>query len=86
MSVATVSSKGQIVIPKDARKKLGLKRGSKVKITVEADRMIITPIAEPPTELFTDAGPHAVPKALNASRELDEKKIRALLAALGVVD
>jgi AbrB family looped-hinge helix DNA binding protein len=41
---ATISSKGQITIPIEARRKLGL--GKKVSINLEADRLVIT---QPPS-------------------------------------
>ena len=40
ISVITVSSRGQIVIPKNVRKKLGIKEGSKL-VLLEKERSII---------------------------------------------
>ena len=37
MSVATVTSKGQITLPAEIRRKLSLQRGSKVFFTTESD-------------------------------------------------
>jgi antitoxin PrlF len=36
--MATVTSKGQLTLPADVRRKLGIKTGDKVTITVEGDR------------------------------------------------
>ena len=41
MAEATVSSKNQIVIPREARKALGLKPGDKVLFTVLGNRVLI---------------------------------------------
>ena len=40
----TVSSKGQIVIPASIRRRLGIKRGTRVLIEEEADKIILKPI------------------------------------------
>ncbi|MFI7588410.1 AbrB/MazE/SpoVT family DNA-binding domain-containing protein [Spongisporangium articulatum] len=45
MSWATVTSKGQVTIPADVRKKLGLKRGSRVNFVEREDGVIeIVPV------------------------------------------
>jgi AbrB family looped-hinge helix DNA binding protein len=41
MAEATLSSKNQIVVPKEAREKLKMKPGDKLIVTVYQDRMII---------------------------------------------
>jgi AbrB family looped-hinge helix DNA binding protein len=41
MAQATVSSKHQIVIPREAREALGLKAGDKVLIVVRANRVLL---------------------------------------------
>jgi AbrB family looped-hinge helix DNA binding protein len=41
MAEATLSSKYQIVIPSEVRKKLGLKSGDKLIITTAFDKMIV---------------------------------------------
>lgn len=79
-----VSSKGQVVIPKDVRRKLGFGKGSVVKIVVEDNRIIMTPVTKPPEEALVDAGPEAVRKPLKEAKSIDEEKVRSLLAALGV--
>jgi antitoxin PrlF len=42
---AIVSSKGQVVIPSDVRKKLGLTQGSTLRFLVEADSVRLLPAA-----------------------------------------
>lgn len=43
----TVSSQGQIIIPVDVRKLMGLKRGAKIKLRVEKTAPVPTVIIEP---------------------------------------
>jgi AbrB family looped-hinge helix DNA binding protein len=40
---ATLSSKNQIVIPREAREKLGLKAGDKIEMVVRGNSLIIFP-------------------------------------------
>lgn len=42
---ATVSSKGQVVIPADVRRKLGLTQGSTLRFRVEGDSVRLLPAA-----------------------------------------
>ncbi len=47
----------------------------------------IIPVTKPdvnPAELFVSASPHAVDKALKASRDIDEAKLKKLLHDLGI--
>lgn len=39
--MATVTSKGQITLPKDVRESLGLKPGSRVEFTIEPGRVVL---------------------------------------------
>jgi AbrB family looped-hinge helix DNA binding protein len=41
MSEATLSSKNQIVIPREAREALGLKPGDKVLVVVSSDKVLV---------------------------------------------
>lgn len=54
MSITTVTSKGQITLPKEVRQALGLKRGDRVLFIVEADRAVLTPLpqARPLSQLY----------------------------------
>ena len=52
MSVVTTSSRGQIVIPKDVRKKLNILPGKKVLVKAEGDRAILLPLPDDPVEHF----------------------------------
>ncbi len=42
-----MDSKGRIVLPKNVRKKLGLKEGDKVVITLEKDGILIKKLEDP---------------------------------------
>ena len=44
----TISSKGQIVIPKDVREALGLRAGGKLRLERVGSRLILEPPHEPP--------------------------------------
>ncbi len=44
--MATVSSKGQLVIPAEIRSSLGIQAGTRISITAEGDRIILQPITE----------------------------------------
>jgi len=52
MSVVTTSSRGQIVIPRDIRKRLQIVPGKKLSIKVEGEYAIITPLPDDPVEHF----------------------------------
>ena len=85
MTTVTVSSKGQIVIPKNIRELFGLTEGNKLKIFLENRKIIL--IAEPeikPSELFVGSSPQAVDESLKASRMIDEAKIQKLLNDIGI--
>jgi len=80
-----ISTKGQVVIPKGIREKLGLKPGDRVKIeAIEGRRAIIQPAVGPPEEIFVKAGDRLVDESLREANRQDEIKIRRLLKSLGV--
>lgn len=47
MSNITVDDKGRIIIPEDLRKKLGIRKGTKVKVSLKRKQVIITSIIDP---------------------------------------
>lgn len=44
---ATVSSKGQIVLPADVRRRLRLVKGERLSVEVQGDRVVLRPLTEP---------------------------------------
>jgi AbrB family looped-hinge helix DNA binding protein len=44
--IAVLSSKGQIVIPKDIRDALGLREGTKLEVALEGHRVVLRTISE----------------------------------------
>lgn len=85
MSTVTVSSKGQVVIPKEIREMFGLTTGKKLKVFLENKKIIL--ITEPEvksSELFVCASSHSADKAIKESRGIDEVKIKRLLHDLGI--
>ena len=46
MAAVTISSKGQIAIPAEIRRALHLERASRLEISVECDRLVLSPIRE----------------------------------------
>lgn len=82
-----LSSKGQIVIPKEVREKLGLKAGDKLKLEVEeGKRIIVQPSVGPPKDVFVKAGEKLLEETLQEAKKVDEEKIREMLRSLGVKD
>ena len=53
MSVAQLSPKGQLLVPKHLRRKLGLKPGGKVHLAEEEGRLVLTPVPADPIEAAT---------------------------------
>ena len=85
MSVTTTSAKGQVVIHKKEREKLGIKHGTKVILEAVNDHIEIHPLPEDPIEylcgIFKDH-PGSLTEALLKDRkediEREEKKIARL--------
>ena len=53
MSVVHLTQKGQILVPKHLRRKLGLKPGGKVHLAEEEGRLVLTPVPPDPIEAAT---------------------------------
>ena len=43
---ATVTSKGQVVIPAEIRKKYGIKKGTQVSFIEDGDRLFLAPVTD----------------------------------------
>ncbi len=75
MYTSRASSKGQIVIPKEYRDKLGIKAGDRVGISVVSDHVEIYVLPEDPVEAFCgifSEGPSLVDALLKSRKEDQE--------------
>jgi AbrB family looped-hinge helix DNA binding protein len=52
MSIVTTSSKGQVVIPKEVRDRVGINTGTKVMVKAVDDHVEIHPLPENPVEFY----------------------------------
>ncbi|MDH5203539.1 MAG: AbrB/MazE/SpoVT family DNA-binding domain-containing protein [Nitrospirota bacterium] len=90
MPVVTTSAKGQVVIPKNEREKLGIKPGSKVAVETVNDHIEIHPLPEDPIEYFCGIfkdGPSLTKALLKDRKEnlrREEEKIARLIRPSGV--
>ena len=77
MPISTLSSKGQLVIPKKIREALGVKPGQKVFFKIVRDHLVeIAPLPEDPVRHFCGIfkeGP-SLTRALLKEREEDKKR------------
>lgn len=77
-----ISKKGQLLIPKYYRDKSGIKPGSKVALTAESHRLIVSVLPEDPVEAacgFLKSGPSlttALRKERQAENAKEKKKVR----------
>ncbi len=87
MAIATVSSRGWVVIPKEYRDKYDLRPGSKVEIVEQNGIVLVIPIPEDPLEALDGflAGQGSLTAELIAERvaerEREERKVHADLRA-----
>ena len=52
LDVTTMSSKGQVVIPTDIRRELGLLSGTKLMVLTDGANLLLTPIQTPKLQAF----------------------------------
>lgn len=52
ITITSVSSKGQIVVPLDIRKEMNLEEGTKLMIVTDGSNLLLKPIQEPKMETF----------------------------------
>ncbi len=85
MATVTVSSKGQIVMPKKIRQALGIKPGQKVYLKVVGDRAEIIPLPEDPIKAFCgifkegSSLTRALLKTRKEEKKVEEKNITRFL-------
>ena len=76
MAVVTSTVKGQIVIPADIRKKFNIKRGSRVNVYDEGNKIIVEPLLNDPIQegrgMLKTQG--RILKALVADRKKEAKQ------------
>jgi len=84
MNIVKTSSKGQIVIPAEIRKKLGIKPGQKVALTLEKDKAVIEPLPEDPIKALRGIlkGKPSMTKALLKEREKEIEREEKITAGL----
>jgi AbrB family looped-hinge helix DNA binding protein len=81
MQVVTASSSGQIVIPKEIRKRLNIVAGKRLSVKAEGNRVLLAPLPDDPVEAFCGIFKEksSLTRALTEHREKDkhreEKKI-----------
>lgn len=68
-----VSSRGQVVIPKEVREKVGVDSGTELTVTVLDDNTILLEKVPPLSELFGFMGTAEASKALLKKRESETK-------------
>jgi AbrB family looped-hinge helix DNA binding protein len=80
--VVRVSSKGQLVIPKSIRDAMGIKPGTEVRVEVEGERIILSPInAEDPLDwLYGRFAETDLLSELEAEHEKEMRRDEALRA------
>ena len=83
MSKTVVSKKGQVVIPKNIRERLGLTPGTILKVQVEGKKVILEPLQEPPKEIFVEAGLKITEPLLHEAK-ITSDEAKRLLRDLGV--
>ena len=90
MPVVKTLAKGQVVIPKDIRKELGIKPGTKLHIRVEGKEVVLFPLPDDPIRALRGAvkGGPSLTKALLEDRkedlEREEKKFARFLRRPGL--
>jgi AbrB family looped-hinge helix DNA binding protein len=74
--IATISTKGQLVIPVNIRQALGITSGTKVSLTVEEDRIVLRPITAKLVDELRGmfAGGPSMTDELIAQRRAEDKK------------
>ncbi len=76
MPIVKTHAKGQIIMPKDIRDKLGIKPGTAVSINVVDDHVEIRPLPDDPIEFLTGIfkdHPRSMAEQLLEERKKDDK-------------
>jgi len=76
MTIVKTHGKGQIIIPKDIRTKLGIEPGKSVSVKLVADHVEIRPLPDDPIEFLTgifDTYPDSMSTELLEERKKDNE-------------
>lgn len=84
MPIVKTSSKGQIVIPAAIRKKLGIKPGQSVRLTLVDDRAMIEPLPDDPIRALRGClkGDPSMTEALLEERAEERDREQSIIAGL----
>lgn len=84
MPAVKTSSKGQVVIPVEIREKLGIKPGQMVNLTLDGEKVVITPLPEDPIKALRGAlkGKPSLTKALLKERKEERKREEKISSGL----
>jgi len=83
MTGTVLSTKGQIVLPQDVRKRLGLQPGQKFEVDIMSDgTILVIPIPKDILKHMKLPGAEKLTKALKEEREKDEERLEKLAGAL----
>jgi len=76
MILVTTSQRGQIVIPKQVRKKLQIGPGKRLLLKTEGNRIVLTPLPDDPVEHFCGIfkGGPSLTRALLEERRKDQDR------------
>ena len=84
MPAVKTSSKGQVVIPVEIRKKLGIKPGQMVNLSLDGEKAVITPLPEDPIKALRGSlkGKPSLTKALLRDRKEERRREEKISSGL----
>lgn len=82
VTIASMSSRGQIVLPISIRKKLGLDNGSQFLVITDKSNILLKPVKEPSLNEFYDLieQAHETAKKIGLSQQDIDREIKAMRA------
>jgi len=84
MPAVKTSAKGQVVIPIEIRKKLGIKPGQMVNLTLEGEKAVITPLPEDPIKALRGSlkGSASLTRELLRERKEEQRREEEISSGL----